>query len=392
MSDVLAGIKVLDAATVLAAPVAATILGDVGADVVKIEDPRVGDFTRGVGRSPGWLQEGRNKKSVTLNLRTQVGQDILHRLVPHFDVVVTNFRPPTLARFRMLPENLQPLNPRAVFLYMTGYGLDGPYRDRGAFDRIASAYSGLTYATGEPGMPPVRSGFSVIDYMSAYLAAFSVMAALYHRDVSAGPGQVIDLALYEAALRASEDSIPAFGLQGMIRERLGNKNPFIVPASDFETADRRRVSVHAGTDPLFRRLTAVMNMPELADDPRFQHRLARIDNQDELYPIVASWVSGRTADEVVKMLSDADIPASPIMSVADIMNDPHAHERGSIIVAPDAEFGDVPMVAPLPRMSATPGSVRWTGPELGAHTDEVLGSIISMSPDQIAALREQGVV
>ncbi|HEX3786501.1 MAG TPA: CoA transferase [Pseudonocardiaceae bacterium] len=392
MSDALAGIKVLDAATVLAGPVSATMLSDFGAEVVKIEDPKIGDFTRGGGRSPSWLQEGRNKKSVALDLRTPAGQAVLHRLVPHFDVVVTNFRPPTLQRYQMLPEHLRPLNPRAVFLYLTGYGLDGPYRDRGAFDRIASAYSGLTYVTGEPEHPPVRSGYSVIDYMSAYLAAFSVVTALYHRDRVSGVGQVIDLALYEAALRASEDSVTAFGLQQRVRERLGNKNPGIVPASDFESADGRRVSLHAGTDPLFRRLAVVMNQPELPDDPRFADRFTRVTHQDELYPIIAAWVARWTADEIVKMLSEADIPASPIMSVADLMNDPHCAARGSIITVPDQEFGDVPMVAPLPRMSATPGAVRWAGTQLGAHTDEVLGGLLGLTEDEIDSLRAQGVV
>jgi crotonobetainyl-CoA:carnitine CoA-transferase CaiB-like acyl-CoA transferase len=392
MSDALAGIKVLDAATVLAGPVSATMLGDFGADVVKIEDPKGGDFTRGAGRSPSWLQEGRNKKSVALDLRTPAGQAVFHRLVPHFDVVVTNFRPPTLQRYRMLPEHLRPLNPRAVFLYLTGYGLDGPYHDRGAFDRIASAYSGLTYVTGEPGHPPVRSGYSVIDYMSAYLAAFSVMAALYHRDVASGTGQVIDLALYEAALRSSEDSVTAFGLEQRVRERLGNKNPAIVPASDFETIDGRRVSLHAGTDPLFRRLATVMRLPGLPDDPRFTDRFARVHHQDELYPIIAAWVAERTADEVVTLLSDAGIPASPIMSVADLMKDPHCTARGSIVTVADPEFGDVPMVAPLPKMSATPGAVRWPGTELGAHTDEVLGGLLGMSEGELDTLRQQGVV
>jgi crotonobetainyl-CoA:carnitine CoA-transferase CaiB-like acyl-CoA transferase len=391
MSDALAGIRVLDAATVLAGPVSATMLGDFGAEVVKIEDPETGDFTRNGGRSPGWLQEGRNKKSVALNLRTAEGQALLHRLVPHFDVVVTNFRPPTLARYRMLPADLQPLNPKAVFLYLTGFGLTGPYADRGAFDRIASAYSGLTYATGEPDSPPVRSGYSVIDYMSAYLAAFAVVSALYHRDHRGGDGQVIDLALYEAGLRASEDSVAAYGLENRVRERLGNKNPYIVPASDFETADGRRISLHAGTDPLFRRLTAVMRQPELADDPRFADRDARVAHQDALYPLIAAWVRTLTADHAVKVLSDADIPATPIMSVADLVNDPHCTARGSIVTVPDADFGEVPMVAPLPRMSATPGVVRWPGPTLGAHTEEVLGGLLGLSPAEIGALRAKGV-
>jgi crotonobetainyl-CoA:carnitine CoA-transferase CaiB-like acyl-CoA transferase len=392
VSGALDGVKVLDAATVLAGPVAATILSDFGAEVVKLEDPGGGDFTRAGSRSPGWLQEGRNKKSVTLNLRAEAGQRLLHDLVPHFDVVIINFRPPTLKRYRMLPEDLQPLNPRAVVLYLTGFGLDGPYGDRGAFDRIASAYSGLTYVTGEPGSPPVRSGYAVIDYMSAYMAAFAVMTALYHRDTASGAGQVIDLALYEAGLRASEDSVTAFGLENRVRERTGNRNPAIVPASDFETADGRRLSVHAGTDRLFRRLASVMNRPELARDGRFANRTDRMTNQDELYRIVASWVAGLTSDEAAAMLSAAGIPVSPVMSVADLMADPHCAARGSIVTVPDPDLGDIPMIAPLPKMSATPGTIRWPGPVLGAHTEEVLGEILGMTAGDIEALRRDGAL
>lgn len=393
MSELLSGIKVLDAATVLAGPVTATILADFGADVVKIEDPKVGDFTRGGGhRSPSWLQEGRNKRSVGLDLRTSTGQEVLHGLVPHFDVVITNFRPPTLERYRMMPDDLQPLNPHAVLLYLTGYGLTGPYRARGAFDRIASAYSGLTYVTGEPGQPPVRSGYAVIDYMSAYMAAFAVMGALYHRDLRGGAGQVIDLALYEAAVRASEDSIASYGLEGRIRERLGNRNPAIVPASDFDTADGRRVSLHAGTDPLFARLARAMGMPDLASDARFIDRAARTEHQDELYRIIGRWAAGRCADEVVTLLSEADVPASPVMSVADLVNDPHANERGSLITVPDEELGDIPMVAPLPRMSTTPGRVRWAGGRLGAQTDEVLHEVLGLDPAGIDDLRRSGAL
>jgi crotonobetainyl-CoA:carnitine CoA-transferase CaiB-like acyl-CoA transferase len=388
----LAGVRVLDAATVLAGPVTATMLADFGADVVKIEDPKTGDFTRNGGRSPGWLQEGRNKKSVTIDLRADEGQRLLHELVPHFDVVVTNFRPPTLERYRLLPRDLQPLNPRAVLLYLTAYGLTGPYRGRGAFDRIASAYSGQTYVTGQPDAPPVRSGYAVIDYMSAYLAAFAVMTALYHREAGSGTGQVVDLALYEAALRASEDSVPMHGLTGAVRERAGNTNATIVPATDFPTADGRLVSLHAGTDSLFRRLAEAMDAPELAGDPRFRDRAARIENQQSLYEIIGEWTATRSAEEVVATLARADVPAAPIMNVADLMADPHCRERGSVVRVRDPQFGDVPMVAPLPRLSATPGDIRWTGPALGAHTDEVLGGLLGLSGDQLAGLRERGVL
>ncbi|MFE2108889.1 CaiB/BaiF CoA transferase family protein [Kitasatospora sp. NPDC059463] len=391
----LAGIHVLDLSTVLAAPVTATFLGDFGAEVIKVEEPRHGDFTRGGadgGRTPYWAQEARNKKSVTVDLRTARGQELVRGLVPHFDVVITNYRPSTLEKWGLDPDSLSVLAPDAILVYVTGYGLTGPYRDRGSFDRIASAFAGLTHVTGDPDRPPVRSGYSTIDYMAAYLGAFSVVTALYHRDTAGGGGQVVDLALYEAGFRASEDALAAYATTGRIRERLGNRNPLIVPASDFTTADGRRLSLHAGTDPLFRRLTAVMGRPELADAPEYATRLARNDHADGLYAIIAEWVAGHTADDLARLLNDAGVPASPLMSIADIAADPHYRERGSVVQVEDAEFGDLPMPAPIPRLSRTPGSIRSTGPALGEHNAEVYRDLLGLGPADLAALRAGGVI
>ncbi|MFJ7255138.1 CaiB/BaiF CoA transferase family protein [Streptomyces sp. NPDC098085] len=391
----LAGIRVLDLSTVLAAPVTATFLGDFGAEVVKVEEPVRGDFTRGTkagGRSPYWAQEARNKKSVTLDLRTERGRSLVRGLVPHFDVVITNYRPPTLRAWGLDPDSLRALAPDTVLVYVTGYGLTGPYSDRGSFDRIASAFAGLTYVTGDSDRPPVRSGYSTIDYMAAYLGAFSVVTALYHRDTSGGGGQVIDLALYEAGFRASEDALASYATTGRIRERLGNRNPQIVPASDFTASDGRRVSLHAGTDPLFRRLAALMGAPELADDPAYATRAARAEHAEELYGKIAAWVATHTADGLTELLSDAGIPASPLMNISDIAADPHYRERGTLVTVDDPDFGELPMVAPLPRMSKTPGSIRSTGPALGAHNAEVYRGLLGLSTDDLAALGADGVV
>ncbi len=395
----LSGIRVLDVSTVLAAPVTATLLGDFGADVVKIEEPGRGDFTRGGlgmpsagGRSLQWVQEGRNKRSVTVDLRTPRGQELLRELVPHFDVVVTNFRPPTLEKWGLEPERMQELNPQAVLVYLTGYGLTGPYRDRGAFDRVASAYSGLTYVSGDPDRPPVRSGYSVIDYMAAYLAAFATVTALYHRDLRGGRGQVVDLALYEAGFRASEDALLAYSALGQVRERRGNRHPNIAPASDYDTADGRRISVHAGTEPLFRRLCRAVGRPELVDDDRFAEREARLAHQDELYGLVGRWVATRDADEAVRVLNDAGVPAAPVMSIADIAADSHYRERGTVVTVADDDYGELPMAAPLPRLSATPGRIRTLGPALGRHTDEVLSELLGLDHADVAQLRADGIV
>ncbi|MBD0672096.1 CaiB/BaiF CoA transferase family protein [Streptomyces sp. CBMA156] len=391
----LAGIRVLDLSTVLAAPVTATFLGDFGAEVIKVEEPGHGDFTRGAvdgGRSPYWAQEARNKKSVTLDLRTTRGQDLARELVPHFDVVITNYRPSTLEKWGLDPDSLRAIAPDAILVYVTGYGLTGPYRDRGSFDRIASAFAGLTHVTGDPDRPPVRSGYSTIDYMAAYLGAFSVVTALYHRETAGGGGQVVDLALYEAGFRASEDALTAYATTGRVRERLGNRNPLIVPASDFTTADGRRLSLHAGTDPLFRRLAALMGRPELADAPEYATRPARSEHADDLYAIIAEWVAGHAADDLAELLNDAGVPASPLMSIADIAADPHYRERGSLVHVEDPEFGELPMPAPIPRLSRTPGSIRTTGPALGAHNAEVYRDLLGIGPADLAALRDEGVI
>ncbi|QDQ99507.1 CaiB/BaiF CoA transferase family protein [Tomitella fengzijianii] len=391
------GIRVLDIASVIAAPVATTFLADFGADVVKVEEPSAGDFLRGYARNPGvrslqWSQEGRNKKSVTLNLRTPRGQQILRELIPHFDVVVCNQRPSTLEKWGLSPVEMQTLNPRAVLVFVTGYGLTGPNRDRGAFDRIASAFAGLTYVSGEPDRPPVRNGFAMIDYMAAYLTAFATVTALYHRDANGGSGQIIDSSLYEAGFRASEDALLAYTSTGAVRERSGNTNPALVPASDFDTADGRRIAVHAGTDPLFRRLAHVLGRSELADDPRYATRAARAENPEQLYKIIEGWASERSADEAVSELTDAGIPASPLMSIADIAADRHYRERGTFVEVDDPDFGTVSMVAPLPHLSATPGKIASLGCALGANTDEVYRDLLGLSNADLAELRDAEVI
>lgn len=396
----LEGIRVLDLATVLAAPVTATMLGDFGAEVVKVEMPGRGDFTRdGPGgtsfpgrRSLQWIQEGRNKKSVTVDLHTARGQELVRDLVPHFDVIVMNFRPPTLEKWGLTPEHLQDINPQAVLVLVTGYGMSGPLSDRGAFDRIASAFSGLTYVSGEPDGQPIRTGYAVIDYMAAYLAAFATVTALYDRDRNGGTGQVVDLGLYEAGFRASENALLSYAALGTVRERQGNRNLQVVPASDFDTADGRRISIHAGTDALFRKLATVMGMPELVADPRYATREGRVNHQGELYPVIAAWAGRLEADHAVRILNDASVPASPIMSIADIAADPHYRERGTITTVVDDDWGELPMVAPLPLLSGTPGRIRSLGPHLGEHTDSILTDLLGLDRHAVDDLRADGVI
>jgi crotonobetainyl-CoA:carnitine CoA-transferase CaiB-like acyl-CoA transferase len=393
----LSGIRVLDLSSIIAAPVTATMLGDFGAEIVKVEEPGRGDFMRRSaatqgGRSLMWLQDGRNKSSITLDLRQPEGRAIVHRLLPHFDAMVTNFRTPTLTEWGFDPATIRARHPRLVALYVTGYGLTGPYRERGGFDRVASAFSGLTYVSGDADGPSVRGGYATIDYMTAYLGAFGVVTALYHRDLRGGEGQVIDLALYEPGFRASEDALMRYSVEGAIRERTGNINPNIVPAANFTTSDGREITIHAGTDSLFVRLAQVMGRDGLAADPRFATNQARVLNQSALYAIIAEWVATAELAPLMARLVAAEIPASPIMSIADIAADPHYRERGTIVTVRDDEFGDVQMAAPLPRMSETPGRIRSLGPALGSSNRAVYGEMLGMSEAEIAALAAKGVI
>ena len=397
MRHPLEGIRVLDLSSIIAAPVAATTLGDFGAEVVKVEDPGHGDFMRRGAPTPGgrslqWVQDARNKTSVTLDLRKPEAREIVHRLLPHFDVLVTNFRPPTLLKWGFDPDTIRSRYPQLIALYVTGYGLTGPYSDRGAFDRVASAFSGLTYVSGDPDRPPIRSGYAVIDYMSAYAGAFGVVTALYNRDHRGGSGQIIDLALYEPGFRASEDAMLAYSATGAVRERMGNTNPQVVPAADYDTADGRRISIHAGTETLLRRLARVIGRPGLADEPAFADFPSRVVNQDQLYAIIADWVGQTTLADAMTALVGADIPASPLMSVADITADRHFRERGTLMEVEDEEFGRLMMAAPIPRMSETPGHVRSLGPALGSGNEAILGGMLGLDAAEIETLRKARVI
>ncbi len=393
----LTGIRVLDLSSIIAAPVTATMLGDFGAEVVKVEEPGRGDFMRRSAAKPGgrsyqWVQDARNKKSVTIDLRKPEGRTLVRRMLPHFDVVVTNFRPPTLDKWQLGPDALRAAFPKLVILYVTGYGLTGPYRNRGAFDRVASAFAGLTHTSGEADQPSVRSGFALIDYMTAYMGAFAIAAALFERQRNGGNGQAIDLALFEAGFRASEDALMRYSVTGAIRGRNGNINPQVVPASNFTTADGRELTLHAGTDSLFRRLAAVMGQPGLPDDPRFGSHAQRVANQVALYGLIQAWTVQHPLDSLMERLVAADIPASTVMTIADIAADPHYRERGTIAAINDDEFGPMLMTAPMPRMSETPATVRFLGPALGAHNDEIFHGLLGLHEDETTSLREAGVI
>ncbi len=406
----LKGIRVVDAATILAGPVAATMLGDFGAEVIKVEMPRVGDILRGrsdvveersnaVPNGSGgeqmslwFLQEARNKRSVTLDLHKEKGQELLRRLAEKSDVLIENFRPGTFERWNLAPALLLEINPRLVILRVTGYGQTGPYREKGAFDRTATAFGGGTYVTGFEDGPPVRTGFAVADYMGAFAGAFAVMTALYWRDLRGGRGQVIDLALYEPILRASEASVPEYDRTRTVRQRAGNKNPGVVPTGNFLAADGKWVVVAASTDRLWRRLAAAMGRPELGTDERFVSLEARLRNEKETYSVVEEWVATIPSHEVVSRLDAAMVPADRINSVADLFDDPHIAARKNIVRVPDPRMGELAISGVVPKFSLTPGRIAHLGPDLGEANQEIYGKLLGLSSEEIAQLAAEGVI
>ena len=396
----LTGIRVLDVGTLIAGPFAATMLGDFGAEVIKIEQPGSGDALRrgtrdGVAqRSGDWLVEARNKKAVTLNLRVEAGQALLRELAGHADVLIENFTPGTMERWGLGWDTLHALNPRLIMVRVSGYGQSGPYSRRAGYDRIALGFSGYMYPTGFPDRFPVRPAFPTADYNTGTFAALSAMFALYHRDAQPGGGlgQMIDLALYEAPFRITADLVPDFLRTGRVRERIGNRNPTFAPAGTFETRDGRYVQIAAGGDGVWRRLAQAMQRPELADDPRYRGSAGRIERADELEALLAEWVAAHDFAELERCLDAANVPFGGIYTAADIPGDPHYAARENLITVPDDELGEVTMPGVIPKLAATPGRVTHAGPALGAHNAEIYGGLLGRPQEELERLRAEGVI
>ncbi|MEM9684059.1 MAG: CoA transferase, partial [Pseudomonadota bacterium] len=333
----LAGIRVLDIGVLIAGPFGATMLGDFGAEVIKVEQPGVGDALRGTpvdgkaARSANWMVEGRNKKSVTLNLRVEEGQAILKELVAQTDVLFENFTPGTLERWNLGWEDLRKINPRLIMVRVSGYGQTGPYSKRSGYDRIALGFSGYMYPTGFPDRFPVRPAFPTADYNTGTFAALAAMFALYQRDAQGGEsGQVIDLALYEPTFRITASMMTNHAKTGEVRERIGNRNPTFSPAGTFETKDGRYVQIAAGGDKVWKRLAEAIDRPELVTDERYAHSKDRIAHAEDLENLLAEWIGVRDFAEVEDKLVAANVPFGGIYTAADIDADPHYEARDTI--------------------------------------------------------------
>ena len=391
------GLRILDLGTMVAGPVAATLLADFGAEVIKIEQPGVGDTIRMLGpfvekESLWWNVDGRNKKSITLDLRQAKGQALLKRLVASSDAVVENFRPGTLEKWSLAYADLEKVNPKLVMLSVSGFGQTGPYATRAGYDRIGLAFSGVMALTGYADRPPVRVGTSIADYTTATMGAFATMMALYHRDALGGAGQQIDLGLYESMFRFTESLSSAYDRLGMVRERTGNVHYGAAPGNNFATQDGRFLTLTISGDTLFVRLCSALGRPELATDPRFLTHQSRVAHIDILNPLVADWIATHPVAEVSAALEKQGIPFSIAMTIKDIFEHPQYAARENIVSVEHPTIGAFKMQGIVPKLSKTPPSPVEAAPLLGANNDEVYRGLLGLGSDELAQLSREGVI
>jgi crotonobetainyl-CoA:carnitine CoA-transferase CaiB-like acyl-CoA transferase len=401
----LAGLRVLDLGTRIAAPFCAGLLGEQGAEVIKIEQPRGGDFmreigpfvdtdpeqgTEGAGRySLFWAVEGRGRKSVTLDLRTPDGQDLLRRLAATADVMVENFRPGTLEQWHVGPGDL---DPRLVTVRISMFGQDGPYSPRPGLDRVGIGYGGLLHLTGYPDRPPVRVGVTISDYLTGVFAAHAAVSALYARDTRGGAGAVIDAALYGAALRVLEWTLAAYDRLGVVREREGNRLANSAPLDNYPTRDGKYVCIVAGSDANFSRLCKAMERPDLLDDPRFTKLADRAANGDLINGIVAEWTATLDARAIEERCVACDVPVATAYTAADIFADPHMIERTDLVTVDDPVIGPIRQQAPFPRRVGEAPVAPDGAPRLGEHTRAVLHDLLDLSDNELDRLSTAGVI
>jgi crotonobetainyl-CoA:carnitine CoA-transferase CaiB-like acyl-CoA transferase len=393
----LAGLRVLDIATIVAAPSAAALLGDYGAEVIKLELP-AGDGARGFpphkdGKALWWKVTNRNKKFATLDLRKPEGIAVLKRLLPQFDVLVENFRPGTLDRWGLSREVLWSLQPRLVILRATGFGQTGPYRDRPGFARIFEAMGGLTYITGEPGGEPMHAGYPIGDAVGGVFGALGIMTALWKRAKDPTlPGEEIDLSMTEATLKLLDFLAIEHDQLGVVRERSGNANQYSAPAAVYKTADGRWVTLAGSTNALYANNCRAIGRPELIDDPRFANNAQRVTFAAELNAIFSAWCAAHTLAEVLEAFERAQGTIAPIYSIDQVFADPQMQAREAITTVPDADFGSVRMQNVVPRFVNDPGGVRNTGGAIGQDNAEIYGGWLGMDAAEQQKLKDAGVI
>ena len=389
------GVRVVEVGQLLAGPFAGTMLAYFGAEVIKVEPPGAGDPIRGwrlldeEGTAYWWRSLGRNKKSVTANLRTEAGRGVVRRLMESADVVIENFKPGTLEKWGLGPDDLHGINPDLIFARISGYGQTGPNSSKPGYASVTEAYSGFRYVNGFDDRPPVRPNLSIGDTVAGIHAVLGILLSLLERKQDRGTGgQVVDVALYEAMYNLMEGMVPEYSGAGAIREPSGSTITGIVPTNTYLCADGKHVVIGANGDSIFIRLMRAMEREDIATDPRYADNPGRVEHQAFIDGAIAQWTGARSSSEVIDALEQADVPVGPIYNVADMMTDPHFQARGMFEhVSTDQGELDIPAI--LPKLSATPGATDWPGGPVGTHTDEILDSI-GFSSDELRALRADG--
>lgn len=396
MDGPLSGIRVVELGTLIAAPFAARLFAEFGAEVIKIEQPGSGDPLRKwrklhQGTSLWWYLQSRNKKSIAIDLKSADGRDLVLRLAAQADVVIENFKPGSLEKLGLGWDVLSGVNPDLTLVRISGYGQTGPYRDRSGFGAIGEAMGGLRFTTGDPESPPARVGISIGDSLASLHGVIGALMSLLRVKTGQGRGQIVDVSLYESVFNLMESMVPEYDLMGHVRTRSGGALPGISPSNTYPSSDGRHVVIAGNSDAIFKRLMSAIGRPDLGRDPMLASNEGRVRNNAALDAAISAWTSQRTMDDILRALDAADVPAGRIYSVADIVEDPHYAARDMILETELPDNVTVKMPGITPKLSDTPGGVRWPGPALGQHTDEVLTSL-GLDEADIARLRKAGAV
>jgi succinyl-CoA---D-citramalate CoA-transferase len=393
----LSDLRLIEMGTLLAGPFCGQLMGDFGAEVIKVEPPGKGDPMREWGQekqhgmSLWWPVIARNKKSVTLNLRETEGQEIARELISKADFLLENFRPGTMERWNLSYEELKKINPGLIMIRVSGFGQTGPYSKRAGFGAVGESMGGLRYVCGDPKTPPSRMGISIGDSLAATFACIGGLTALHHRERT-GEGQVVDSAIYEAVLNMMESLITEYDQAGYIRERQGSILPNVAPSNVYPTKDDNMILIAANQDTVFKRLTEAMDRPDLAEDEKYMTHSARGANQVELDDIISEWTKTIDGAELEDMMSECGIPSGKIYRAPEMLEDAHFKAREAIIKTQHPKFGELLMQNVAPKLSATPGSIRRPGPELGQHNEEIYRNVLNYDDDRIAALSAAGII
>lgn len=393
----MAGIRVIDTATLVAGPVIATNLGELGADVIKVEQPGTGDPLRTWGdRKNGvglvWKSVSRNKRCVTLDLRQPAGRELLHRLTGLSDVLILGSRPSALQRWGLLPGDILARHPRLVVVHVSGYGAGGPHADKPGYGTLAEAMSGFANLVGEPDGPPSLPPFMLADGVAAQTACNAVIAALYHRDVHGSAGQCIDVNLIEPLARLIESATLAYDQLGRIPVRAGSRFDASAPRNCYRTSDGQWLAMSSASPRMAQRVFTVVGRPDLAADPAYYEPAGRSGHGDEIDRVVAEWIAARTLTDALAAFEASDCAVTPVFDARDLMEDPHLSARETFVPVPDAELGTVRVQAPVARLSATPGVISHLGPPLGAHNDAVYRGLLKLSDEELDRLRSSRTI